>query len=165
MRYVLLLPITYVAAVLETSLGGALGVGQVGPDLMALVAIVWLLADSEPRAFVAAGAIGLVGDLIAPGRVGIGMACFLLVGYAVGRLRTRPWADHFVGRATIVLAAVSLISLGIGCAGCLLGEPSPGLWKIVIRSAGVGAYTAGVSIPLLMILGWISEPYRVSRIM
>ena len=164
MRYLLLVPIVYVAAILQTSLSGVLRVGHVGPDLMALVAVIWLLTDSQPRAFVAAGAIGLVGDLIAPGRVGLGMACFLLVGYAVGRLRTGLPADHLVGRVTIVGIAVSLTSLGIGCGGWLLGDPSPGLREIVIRSVGVGIYTAGASIPLLMILGWISEPYRASRV-
>ena len=165
MRYLLLVPIIYVAAVLQTSLSGVLCVGHVGPDLMALLAVIWLLTDSEPRAFVAAGAIGLVGDLIAPGRAGLGMACFLLIGYAVGRLRTRLPADHLVGRVTIVLVAVSLTSLGIGCGDWLFGEPSPGLREIVTRSVGVGIYTAGASIPLLMILGWIGEPYRVSRVM
>ena len=159
MRYLLLVPIIYVVAVLQTSLAGVLCIGHVGPDLMALVAVIWLLADSEPRAFVAAGAIGLAGDLIAPGRVGPGMACFLLVGYAVCRLRTRLPADHLVGRAVINLLAVSVTSLGIGCVGWVLGDPSPGLLEIVTRSVGVGTYTAGASIPLLMILGWISEPY------
>ena len=160
MRYLLLVPIVYVAAVLQTSLAGVLCVGHVGPDLMALAAVVWLFTDSQPRAFLAAGAIGLAGDLIAPGRLGLGMACFLLVGYAVVRLRTRMPVDHLVGRAVIVLVAVSLISLGTGCGGWLLGDPSPGLREIVARSVGVGIYTAGVSLPVLMILGWISEPYR-----
>ena len=163
MRYLLLVPIIYAAAVLQTSLAGVLCIGHVGPDLMALLAVIWLLTDSQPRAFVAAGAIGLVGDLIASGRVGLGMACFLLVGYALGRLRARLPADHLVGRVTIVLVAVSLTSLGIGTAGWLLGDPSPGLREIVARSVGVGIYTAGASLPVLMILGWISEPYRVSR--
>ncbi len=163
MRYLLLVPIIYVAAVLQTSLADVFRVGHVGPDLMALVAVVWLLTDSEPRAFVAVGVIGLVEDLIAPGRVGIGMACFLLVGYAVGRLRTRLPIDHIAVRALIVLVAVVLTSLGIGFIGRLLGDPSPGLREIVARSVGVGIYTAGVSIPLLMVLGWISDPYRVSR--
>ena len=164
MRYVLLVPIIYVVAVLQTSLAGVLRVGHVGPDLLALVAVIWLLTDSEPRAFVAAGGIGLVGDLIAPGRVGLGMACFLLVGYAVGRLRARLPTGHLVGRVAIVGIAVSLASLGIGCGDWLLGEPSPGLREIATRSAGVGMYTAGVSIPLLMILGWIGEPDRLSRV-
>jgi rod shape-determining protein MreD len=159
MRYLLLVPIIYIAAVLQTSLGGLLSVGHVGPDLMALAAIVWLLYDSQPRAFLAAAAIGLVADLIAPGRVGLGMACFLLVGYAVCRLRTKLPAEHLVGRATIILIAVGLISMAIGCVGPLLGQASPGLSQVVARSIGVGVYTAGISIPLLMIAGWISEPY------
>ena len=164
MRYLLLVPVIYVAAVLQTSLAGVLGVGHVGPDLMALGAVIWLLTDNRPGAFLAAGAIGLGADLVAPGRPGLGMACFLLVGYAVVWLRTRVPANHLVGRATIVLIAVSAISLGMGAAGWFLGEPSPGLWEVVIRSVGVGIFTAGVSIPLLMILGWNSETDRVSRV-
>ncbi len=89
MQYVLLLPILYLAAALETSLGGVVRVGRATPDLLALVAVVWLLTVGGPRGFLVAGAIGLVGDLIAPGRVGLGMASFLLVGYALSRLRTK----------------------------------------------------------------------------
>ena len=58
-------------------------------DLLALLAVVWLLTASGTRAFLVAGAIALVGDLIAPGRLGLGFGWMLLVGYGVTQVRAR----------------------------------------------------------------------------
>jgi len=159
-RLFLLLPILYAAAVLETSLADVLQVGHVAPDLLAMIAIVWVLLAAGPRAFLIAGAIGLLADLIAPGRVGPGLACYLLVGYAVGRLRTRFLPDHPVGQVATVWVAVSVLASGLAIGRWLLGETSlaPGL--LLGRAVGVGVYTAGVSLPVLMIVHWIREPSR-----
>ena len=169
MQYVLLLPILYLAAALETSLGGVVRVGRATPDLLALVAVVWLLTVGGPRGFLVAGAIGLVGDLIAPGRVGLGMASFLLVGYVLSRLHTKLPLDHLVVRVAIVFAAVTLTTLGTGCGRWLTGEPALPATMLFARAVGVGVYTAGVSLPVLMVLGWIGpsrgiRSIRLSRI-
>ena len=83
MRLLLLVPILYVT-VAETSLvdlrGGAVG------QLLALLAVVWLLlAQSvdvlEPARWDV--------QTCWPGRVGVGLASFLLVSYAMSRLRLR----------------------------------------------------------------------------
>ena len=71
MRLLLLLPLVYVTAVLQTSLGDALRVGRVAPDLLGLLAVVWLLVTPGRRAFLVAGLIGLVADLISPGQLGL----------------------------------------------------------------------------------------------
>ena len=159
----LLVPIVYLAAVVDTSLADRLQVGHVAPDLLALVAVVWLLVAGSPWGFLAVAAIGLAGDLISPGRVGLGMASFLLVGYAVTRLRGRVALESLAGQVAVVLAAVTLVGLAVATGRWLLGETAEALPALLARAMGVGLYTAGVSVPLLMVIGWIREPLLKRR--
>ena len=158
----LLLPIVYVAAVADTSLAERIQVGHVAPDLLALTAVVWLLVAAGPRGFLVAGAIGLWGDLVSPGCLGPGTACFLLVGYGIARLRQRLPLDQLAVQVAVVFVAVGLLAAGMGLGRWLLGELPVELPTLLLRSLGVGLYTAGVSLPLLMLIGWIREP-RLAR--
>ena len=172
MRVVLVSLIVYLAAVAETSLVDVIRVGEVSPDLLALVAVVWLLTASGQRAFLAAGAVALVGDAIAPGRLGVGMAWMLLIGYGISRLRA-----HFQGatngrgftgaqllwQVPMVAAAVTVWAAAVGVTGRPLGDVSLPWSTLLARSAGVGIYTAGVALPLLMVVGWIREPLLARR--
>ena len=157
MRILLLALIVYLAAVAETSLGDVMRVGRVTPDLLALVATVYVLAARGPRAFLVAGAVALAGDLIAPGRLGVGAAWMLVVGYAVGRLRHHVRLDHFTAQVPVVGLAVACWAAGVGATARLLGE-LPLAWSTTaVRAAGVGLYTAGVALPVLMVLAWTRE--------
>ena len=160
MRLLLLLPIVYATAVVGTSLGDLVCVGHVAPDLLALVAVTWLLLSPGRRAFLLAGAIGLVADLISPGRVGLGMACFLIVGYALTRLRARFRLDHLVWQVAAVGLATTALAVSLASGRWLLGETAVPLGTLWARALGVGVYTTGVSLPLLMVVGWIREPAR-----
>lgn len=157
MWWLLLVPILYVTAVAETSLVDLLRVGAVEPDLLALLAIVWLLLAPGPWGFLAAGLMGLAQDLLAPGRVGLGMASFLLVGYTVSRLRTHVRLEPLGLQLITVLAAVGTLAV-VQTLGHWLLSPSPAsLSTLLPRAIGVGVYTAGVSLPVLMVIGWIRE--------
>ncbi|MEE8450503.1 MAG: hypothetical protein V3R99_01275 [Thermoguttaceae bacterium] len=158
MRYLLLLPIVYVAAVLETSAVDLIGVGRVAPDLLAMVAIIWLMIVPTPRAFLVAGGIVLVGDLIAPGRPGVGMAWMLLIGYAITRLQQHVKMDHLAVQVIVLWAAVTLWASAVGFTGRLTGHVVSPWSTLFVHTAGVGIYTAGVSLPVLMVIGWIREP-------
>lgn len=160
MRTLLLLPLVYVAAVLETSLADVVRVGWVEPDLLAVLAVVWLLVFPGPRSFLAAGLVGLAADLISPGRIGLAAICFLLVGYGVMRLRARLPIRHLVLQVLVVGAAVTLIAAGMSVGSWLLGEVAAAPSVLVARSLSVGVYSAGVSLPVLMVVGWIQEPLR-----
>jgi cell shape-determining protein MreD len=162
MRFLILTLIVYIAAVAETSLVDVMRVGSVTPDLLALVAVVWVLTAAGPRAFLVAGAIALMGDLIAPGRPGVGMAWMLLVGYGITRLRARfqgaTDGRGFVWQVPCVWAAVTVWAAAVGLTGRLLGDVSLPWPTLLARAAGVGVYTAGVSLPVLMVVGWFREP-------
>jgi len=159
----LLLPIVYVAAVADTALAARIQVGHAAPDLLALTAVVWLLVGAGPYGFLVAGAIGLAADLVSPGRVGLGMICFLLAGYAITRLRQRLALDHLFAQIIVVFGAVTLLAAGIGTGRWLLGEIAVDPATLLLRSLGVGAYTAGVSLPLWMVIGWVREPLLARR--
>jgi hypothetical protein len=181
MRVVLLSLIVYLAAVAETALVDVIRVGEVSPDLLALVAVVWLLTASGTRAFLVAAAVALVGDLIAPGRLGVGTAWMLLVGYGISRLRAhfqgatngRGFVGATNGRGFVgvdlawqvpmVAAAVAVWAAGVGLTARLLGDVSLPWSTLLARAAGVGIYTAGVALPLLMVVGWIREPYLARK--
>lgn len=158
-RWLLLVPLAYIAAVADTSLADAFCVGQMAPDFLALAAMLWLLVVAKPGAFLAVGAIGLVSDLIAPGRIGFGLAGFLVAGYLVARLRARLAPEHFLWHAMFTFAAVALVSVVTALGHRLLGEVSLPLTALALRSAGVGLYTAALSVPLFMIVAWIREPF------
>ena len=167
MRFLILILVVYIAAVVDTSPVDVMRVGHVTPDLLVLVAVVWLLTASGPRAFWVAGAVALVGDLISPGRLGVGMAWMLLVGYAVIRLRARfqgatngrgfMW-QKLVWQVPCVLVTVTVWASAVGLSGRLLGDVSLPWSTILARAAGVGIYTAGVALPVLMVVGWTREP-------
>jgi len=163
MRLVFLLAIVYTAAVLETSLADAVSVGYVAPDLLALVAVMWVLLAPGRRTFLAAGLIGLAADLISPGRVGLGMASFLLVGYALTWLRMKFRCGHIVWQVPAVYAATTLLAVSLAAGRWLLGETAVPLSTLLARAAGVGIYTTGVSLPLLMIIGWLREPFYARK--
>jgi rod shape-determining protein MreD len=158
MRLVLLLPIVYLAAVIQTSLGEVMRIGRVEPNLLALTAIVWLLLAPSPRSFLLAGAIGLLEDLLAPGRLGLGLACFLLVGYALTSFCARFRPRHLLFRVGVVLVATSLLTLSEAVGNWMLGGPSAGQEAVLWRLLGGAVYTAGASVPVLMILGWFQTP-------
>ncbi len=157
MYILLLLPIVYAAAVLDTLLGDALRIGSVAPDLLAMTAVVWMLVAAGPRSFCVAGMIALVGDLIAPGQLGIGTAWMLLIGYGLCRLRGYFVTGNLPLRVLAVWVAVTLWAMGVGLSGCLLGQVATPVTTVLCCAAGVGVYTAALSLPLLMVIGWIRE--------
>jgi rod shape-determining protein MreD len=159
-RCLLLVPSLYAAAAIQTSLGDLMRVGRAEPDLLALAAVTWLLAVGGPRAFLVAGAIGLLEDLLAPGRVGLAAACFLTVGYGLARLRARIPLDHLALQLPVMLLSLTALALAQTLGRWVAGETAADLGPLAVRALGVGLYTSGVGLPLLMVTGWIREARR-----
>lgn len=152
MAWLILIPAIYVAAVLETSLAPLVEVHGVVPDLLALVAVVWLLRTGRERGFLTAAAIGLVCDLTAAGPPGIGMGAFALVGYGVGRFRDRLDFDHFFVQLGVLWSAVVAISLLEATAWRLTSETVLPWPTLAVRAVTIGTYTAAVALPMLLLL-------------
>ena len=163
-RGLLLLPLLYAAAVIQTSLGDLMRVGRAEPDLLALAAVAWLLAAAGPRAFLVAGAIGLLEDLLAPGRVGLAAACFLTVGYGLTRLRASLPLYHLVLQLPVMLLSLTVLALAQTLGRWLAGETAADLGPLAVQALGVGLYTSGVGLPVLMVTGCIREARRKEKV-
>lgn len=148
----------YLAAVLDTALAPAWAIGRATPDLLALTAVLWILAPGRSRAYWPAAAVGLLADLLAPGKLGVGLACFGAAGYLLAGARPQWVASAPYTKAAIVAIAVAAIALGCGMLRRWLGELDMSALALLGRSAAVGVYTGGVSLPVLMTLDWIPQP-------
>jgi hypothetical protein len=91
------------------------------------------------------------------------MACFLLAGYALTRWRAKCPQDHLVWQVPTVWLAVTALAVGLAIGRWLLGSAPVPLGTLLGRSLGVGLYTGGMSLPLLMIIGWIRGPFRARK--
>ena len=159
MRSVLLLAAVYVALVLDATLLDLVAVDRVAPDLLAIVALVWLLVcPASGRAVLAAGLIGLAADLAAGGRVGAGLASFALVGYAAMKLRTKIDTDHPLVQTALTWPAATAIALIVAAAQLAGGELATPPSTAFVRCLFVGGYTGAVSLPVWMVMSWVREP-------
>ncbi len=158
MPYLLLIPFVYLAAVVDTALADVVRVGNVTPDLLALAAIVWVLLIRSRWAFLTAGAVALLGDLIAPGRVGVGAAWMLLAGFGLGWLLPRVRSRALAVRLPLVGAASTAWCLGVAATAVALGDAPPPLLIQLARALGTAAYTTAVALPVLMVAGWMRTP-------
>ncbi len=152
-----LIPIVYLAAVLQTWLSGRWEVSGAAPDLFVLIAIVWLTISSRGNALLVVALIGLAGDLSAPTPLGIGVALFAIVGYSISWLRQRLVLDHFAARVVCVWFAATTITLLEGWLRRFAGIailPIPTLFE---RGMLVGLYTAAIAFPVFMVIGWRSN--------
>jgi rod shape-determining protein MreD len=156
-RLLLLGPVVYLAAVAETALADVLRIGAVAPAPLCLAGVIWLLAVDRRGPFWNVAAMGLAEDLLAPGRVGPGLAAMLLVGYLVAQVRRRLAADHNLPQSLLTGAAVMLAALLVALARWLLGEVPAGLLATAEQAAAVGTYTAALAIPLLLVLTWTKK--------
>ncbi len=155
MAYLLLILCVYVAAVLDTSLGEMLAVRGVSPDLVALVAVTWVLLARDRWAFLAGGMVALLGDLISPGRVGVGAAWMLLVGFGLGWLPPRVPGRGLAVRLTLVTAAMMVWCLGVAATVSALGTAAMPFPRQLAAALGAALYTSAVAVPILMVVGWV----------
>lgn len=153
MRYLILFPAVYLAAALDTAFVPALAIGRVVPDLMALSAVACLCIFPGSKAFLLAAVIGLISDMISPGRLGIGMGCYALVGYGLVCLRPKLGLRDPLTRTAAAAVAIALLAVGISTLRTFTGETTaPWITSLGI-SVGVGIYSAFVGLPMFILLG------------
>ncbi len=155
MAYFLLIVFVYLAAVVDTALAEVLRVGSVAPDLVALVAVVWLLLVRSRWAFLAAGIVALLGDLIAPGRVGVGAAWMLLVGFGLSWLIPRVRSRALAVRLPLAAGAMTAWCLGVAATTIALGDAVLPPATQFAQALGAALYTSAVALPVLMVAGWV----------
>jgi rod shape-determining protein MreD len=156
MHWIALAIAAYVAAVIELSFADLLAINGVAPDLLALTLVAWRLVARAGQQ-VAAFMIGLIADLITPVQPGIGVASLLVMGWLTAYC-TRALPGNLLWGVPVVLLAVSVGTLLSAGARQLLGETDLPLLALLLKSLGVGVYTAACAIPVLMVLSWIRQP-------
>lgn len=154
MAYLLLIIFVYLAAVADTALAEVLRVGNVTPDLVALVAVVWVVLARSRWAFLTAGSVALLGDLIAPGRVGLGAAWMLPVAFGLGWIARQVRSRGPAVQLPMVAAAMTVWCLGLAATTAALGEAPLPLATQLQQALGAAVYTSAVALPVLMVAGW-----------
>jgi rod shape-determining protein MreD len=158
MRWLILLPAVYAAALAQTTCGQLLAVKNFSPDWRALVVVAWMLSGTGRFDFLVAGAIGLFADCIAPGRPGVGAATFLSAGYGMGLLRRFIPRNNMVCQAVLAGMVAALVALAASAAAWLDGLAPLAAQAWLRQSGGVGLYTMLAGLPIWMALGWLREP-------
>jgi rod shape-determining protein MreD len=161
MREFFLVPVVYVAALLDTWLAPRWEVRGITPDLLALVAFVWLAGTRNRYAFFAVALVGLVSDLNSFSPLGGGMAAFVVVAYLVMYLRRNLHLEGPFAQVLIVGGGASAVCFVQGIALRLMQHVDASLVRLVERAGLVGLYTAAVSIPIVMII-FLLKPKRAA---
>ncbi len=136
------------ARALDMTCADGLSVGAAAPMWTGLAACLWIALGRGPHRFAWLGWAGLLTDLTCPGRVGLGLASGLAVGYVL------MWRLD-CGKQT---AAATTVEIGsaIACLNFvqLVADPLPpvgdGSWRAAIWIAVAGGlYSAAVSLVIL----------------
>lgn len=150
-KWLFILPAVYVAAVLNNVVSPFLQVRGVSPDFLALAAALSGLCAPGASGLATAGLAGAMADIVAPGRLGVNMALWTLMGLAL--LATRKLTDRRPMAQTLAACgAVSGMLFLASIARGLLGEQSWSLAAIASGSAAAGLYGAALALPCCWLL-------------
>jgi rod shape-determining protein MreD len=154
------IPLVYVAVVVQTWYAPRWEVLDATPNLLALVAFVWLTQLPSRRGILMAALAGLISDLNVSTPPGLGMGIFACVAYGTVWIRQRISLDGFVAQlATVWFAAASVTLLH----GLFIKFSGVGAvpWNLLVqRSAMVALYTMIVAIPFLTFVFWRTNPRK-----
>jgi rod shape-determining protein MreD len=136
----------YVAGVFDSVIAPSLTIYGVSPDFLALAATVATFLLRGPGRFVVAGVAGVIAEVNAPGRMGVGMAVYAIIAFSLCLLLRRTRRPPLVN-AAITLVAVAAMSLGVAIVRSLLKELDWSPAGFAMASVAVGFYTALISVP------------------
>lgn len=160
MRYVILGLIACLAFAVQTTLVDLLEVGAVGFHLPAMIAVAVALLLPGNGALVAVAAIGLLEDALSPGRLGIGMASYLLVGWILLEARERLDLERPSRRVLVTGLSAGFLTFAVAATRLALGELPVGLHEIAGGAAGTALCTAVAAIPYWFVLTWSEHAWQ-----
>jgi rod shape-determining protein MreD len=143
MRWIGFILLIALAAVIQTTVVSWIRIHRIGPDLLFLVAVYYLLQAPPAEALLAAWAAGLTLDLFSDVRVGTFALSFGLVGLAVIRIREMLFKDHPLTQLVVALVGCGLSQILARAITALL-EPSLqwGLADVLLGALYTALYTA-----------------------
>ncbi len=152
MHYAIIAILVYLAVALQTTLVEVIHIGGIGPQIPAMVAVAIVLLQRGNAALVMVAAIGLLEDALWPGRMGIAMAWYLLLGWCLLEGAERFDLKPLHRRVTATGLFAGLFALCVGTTRLAIGEPTAGFSAIAAHAAGIGLYTAAVAAAILFLL-------------
>jgi rod shape-determining protein MreD len=160
MRYLIIALIAYLAVAVQTTLVDAIQIGRFGPQLPAMVAVAVVLLQRGNASLAIVAAIGLLEDVLWPGRLGVAMVWYLLLGWALLDVCERFDLRPLRRRMAVTGLFAGLLVLFVGATRSILGEPTVGLLQTGVLAAGIGFYTMAVAVPFWLILGWCGHAFH-----
>lgn len=94
-----------VMALAQTTWPDFLTVQSVTPDLTLILVVYFAITEGEERAMFTGALGGIYQDVASKAILGHNVLCFVIVGYAAGRLATRLVTDHPAVKAGLVFLA------------------------------------------------------------
>lgn len=146
--------VLFIGLTLHLSLFATAQIGQVGPDVLLLIAVGAGIAAGPERGAVVGFVAGVVADLFLHTPLGLSALAFSLVGFAVGTLQSSvirsawwiPPATAWLGSAAGILLYALL--------GALIGRPEFLEPRVLVVAAGVGAANAVLAPALVPVMAW-----------
>jgi rod shape-determining protein MreD len=160
MHYAILAILVYLAVALQTTLVDVIQIGRIAPQIPAMVAVAVVLLHRGSGALVFVAAIGLLEDALWPGRMGISMAWYLLLGWCLLEGAERFDLKPLNRRIAATALYAGLLALCVGTTRLAVGEPTVGFSAIAASAAGIGLYTAVVSVPFWFLLDRFEDALR-----
>lgn len=154
MRWMALLAVLLVAAVLQSTAVAWIRIHRIGPDLLFIVAVYYALHAGPADGLLAAWAAGLTTDLFSDVRMGTFAFAFGLVGLLVVRFRELVFRDHPVTQVLITAVGCGMAQVLAQTVTIAL-QPAlqPDLWKVFLTALYTAVYTAVLAPYLLWLLG------------
>jgi rod shape-determining protein MreD len=155
-----LIPLIYVASILQIGLAPRSQIAGAGPDLLALLAVIWVMKSAGWHAILIAALIGLAGDLNSTAPLGVGVAISALAAYGILWWRRQVKLEHLSVQVVVVWTSITAITLAETIAGLCLSQPVPSLAIAAQRTAVVGVYSTLIAVPILLVMSWCCETQK-----
>jgi rod shape-determining protein MreD len=121
------------------------------------VAFASLTASTIRSGVLVAALIGFACDLGQSTPFGVSAAAFAFTAFCVSELQRRFRIDSLPARACVIGLATVNITFLQSIVVKLSGQTLLPWMTLANRSLLTGIYTAGMAVPVLMILGWVAE--------
>lgn len=154
--------VLFVGLTLHLSLFATVGIGEVRPDVLLLIAVAAGIAGGPERGAVVGFFAGIVADLFLHTPLGLSALAFSLVGFAVGTLQSSVIrAAWWIPPATACLGSTAGILL-YALLGALIGRPEFLEPRVLVVAAGVGAANAILAPAVVPVMAW-ALPHETER--
>jgi rod shape-determining protein MreD len=154
MSALFLVPLIYLSTILQIGLAPYWQIAGTGPDLLALLAILWVVKTTGWHSLAVAALIGFGSDLNSTAPLGLGMALYAAIAYGLVWWRRQVKLDRLSAQVAVVWAGVTVITLLELIADSGLGRSISSLRLALERTAVVGLYTTMIAVPVLLVMSW-----------